>query len=86
MTSTDFTVTVITRNNTHLTKQESGVGRAGASVTCLRDRGQALTHVTATSTADHSLSATDISEGVPRTLFPARVPGYSLSGLQGALA
>lgn len=34
MTSTDFPVTA-TRNNTHLTKQETGVGRAGVTVTCL---------------------------------------------------
>lgn len=38
MTPTDFTVKV-TRNNTRLTNQETGVGEAGVTVTCLRDRG-----------------------------------------------
>lgn len=38
MTSTNLPVTA-TGDNTHLTKQETGVREAGVTVTCLRDKG-----------------------------------------------
>lgn len=77
MTPTDFTVKV-TRNNTHLTNQETGVGEAGVTVTCLRDRGPSTE--SPAMLIFLCLPKASLKECIHSA--PSRGLGYSLSGEQ----